>query len=110
MLLSGASKTMLIADYLINYDYISKVLCINRDKPESCCNGKCHLMKEMKKQEESESKTKVTVRIPESANELFVVRYEVPFQVACAAEFGRTVYITLPGISEEIDHPPALAA
>jgi hypothetical protein len=33
----------------INYDYISKVLCINKDKPELKCNGKCHLMKELAK-------------------------------------------------------------
>jgi hypothetical protein len=36
-------------DYAINYDYISKVLCINKDKPELKCNGKCHLMKELAK-------------------------------------------------------------
>jgi hypothetical protein len=107
LLLSAASKTVLIADYLLNYDYISKVLCINRDKPESCCNGKCHLMKEMSKQEESEEKTKVTVRIPETSSELFVVQYAIPFQTATRTEFAEAVYITLTGISEEIDHPPA---
>lgn len=110
LLLSAASKTVLIADYLLNYDYISKVLCVNRDKPESCCNGKCHLMKEMKEQEESEGKTKVTVRIPENANELFVAQYTIPFQTACDPEFAEIIYITLTGISEEVEHPPAFAA
>ena len=36
-------------EYAINYDYISKVLCINKDKPEMNCNGKCQLMKELEK-------------------------------------------------------------
>lgn len=36
-------------DYNINYDYIAKVLCINKDVPESNCNGKCQLTKELKK-------------------------------------------------------------
>ena len=32
---------------MVNYDYISTVLCINKDKPELHCNGKCQLMKEL---------------------------------------------------------------
>jgi hypothetical protein len=35
-----------LVDYAINYEYISKVLCENKAKPELQCNGKCHLMKE----------------------------------------------------------------
>ncbi|HHG84434.1 MAG TPA: hypothetical protein ENJ82_06780, partial [Bacteroidetes bacterium] len=31
--------------YAVQYDYISKVLCINQDKPEMHCNGACHLKK-----------------------------------------------------------------
>ena len=44
-------------EYAINYDYISKVLCINKDKPELNCNGKCQLMKELKQQEEDDFKS-----------------------------------------------------
>lgn len=36
-----------VVNYFIDYEYISTVLCINKDKPELECNGKCHLMKEM---------------------------------------------------------------
>ena len=36
-----------VVDYIINYDYISKVLCENKTKPELKCNGKCHLIKEL---------------------------------------------------------------
>ena len=43
-----------VFDYVINYDYISKELCINKAKPELKCNGKCHLMKELAKASESE--------------------------------------------------------
>jgi hypothetical protein len=38
-----------IVDYLINKEYIAKNLCVNRDKPKSCCKGKCHLLKQLKK-------------------------------------------------------------
>lgn len=38
-----------LVDYAINYDYIVEVLCINKDKPELQCNGKCHLTSELAK-------------------------------------------------------------
>jgi hypothetical protein len=45
-------------EYNLNYDYISNVLCVNKEKPEVKCNGKCYLTKELKKaaQEKSEKK------------------------------------------------------
>lgn len=43
-----------VVDYVVNYDYISKVLCENKTKPQMKCNGKCQLMKEMAKASESE--------------------------------------------------------
>ncbi|WP_299676761.1 hypothetical protein [uncultured Tenacibaculum sp.] len=41
-------------EYAINYDYIAKVLCINKDKPELSCKGKCQLMKKLKQQQEDD--------------------------------------------------------
>jgi len=43
-----------VADYIINYDYITKVLCVNKAKPMMHCNGKCHLMKELAKTAEQD--------------------------------------------------------
>jgi hypothetical protein len=40
-------------EYAVNKDYIAKNLCINRDKPKSCCAGKCHLKKELAKSDTS---------------------------------------------------------
>lgn len=34
-------------EYVINYDYIVKELCENKEKPELKCNGKCHLAKQL---------------------------------------------------------------
>ncbi|MFD0992726.1 hypothetical protein [Tenacibaculum geojense] len=41
-------------EYAINYDYIAKVLCINKDKPEMQCNGKCQLMQKLEQQQEDD--------------------------------------------------------
>ncbi len=43
-----------VLEYTINYDYITKTLCVNKAKPQMHCNGKCHLMKELAKASESE--------------------------------------------------------
>jgi len=42
------SPVLPFLDYFANYDYISKVLCINKDEPVKTCNGKCHLVQEIK--------------------------------------------------------------
>lgn len=51
----SVSKLLLIANYEINKDYISKNLCENRKKAGSHCNGKCHLAKQLKNQEKKEN-------------------------------------------------------
>jgi hypothetical protein len=43
-----------VIDYIVNYEYISKVLCVNKAKPKMQCNGKCHLMMELAKASENE--------------------------------------------------------
>ena len=47
---------MPVLDYIINYDYIANELCVNKEKPQMHCNGKCHLMQELAKAAE-EGKT-----------------------------------------------------
>ena len=42
-------------DYVLNFEYISNVLCENKDKPELNCHGSCHLTKELKKTLEDET-------------------------------------------------------
>jgi hypothetical protein len=44
-----------VVDYVINYEYISKVLCENKDKPKLQCNGKCQLMKGLAKAIDTEN-------------------------------------------------------
>ncbi|GJM28580.1 MAG: hypothetical protein DHS20C17_12150 [Cyclobacteriaceae bacterium] len=34
-------------DYELRRDYISEVLCINREKPKTNCEGKCYLKKKL---------------------------------------------------------------
>lgn len=42
-----------LIDYVFNYEYISKVLCENKQNVKLNCNGKCHLMKQLAKASEN---------------------------------------------------------
>lgn len=41
---------MPLFEYLINKDYIAEFLCVNKDKVELECEGKCYLMQKLEQQ------------------------------------------------------------
>jgi hypothetical protein len=56
-MLQSASKLIILAHYSINKEYISKNLCENKQKPKMHCNGKCHLKKQLQKEDKKENST-----------------------------------------------------
>ncbi|MVM30813.1 hypothetical protein GO755_12295 [Spirosoma sp. HMF4905] len=55
-LLPTVSQWGTIAYYHVNKDYIARVLCENRDKPQLHCDGKCYLAKKLKAQQDRHDK------------------------------------------------------
>lgn len=49
-MLAMLKPVMPVFDYVINQDYIAEYLCINKDKPEMHCDGKCYLMQMLAEQ------------------------------------------------------------
>ena len=43
-----------VITYFIDYEHISKELCVNINKPQLNCNGKCYLAKELANASEDE--------------------------------------------------------
>jgi hypothetical protein len=41
------SNELIVADFYANQDSIARSLCVNRDKPEMHCNGRCQLCKRL---------------------------------------------------------------
>lgn len=56
LLSANCSNLFVHLGFEANQNYIIKELCINRDKPEMHCNGKCYLMKKLKQAQEKEQK------------------------------------------------------
>lgn len=54
MLFKAFLAPAVFIDFKLNQDYISKVLCINRDKPQLECDGQCILMQKMKSAQDAD--------------------------------------------------------
>lgn len=57
VLVQPLSKQGILMVYQLNKAYIASELCENRHLPESDCQGKCHLRKELKKDTEREKQS-----------------------------------------------------
>jgi hypothetical protein len=83
VLLPSISPWGTIAYYHLNKDYIARVLCENRNKPQLHCDGKCYLAKRLKAQQDKQDK-ETAERIQNTS----------PFQLYCEAcfqfDFGTT--------------------
>ena len=58
--LQTISLLLIESEYNLHKTYIASVLCENRDKPQTHCDGKCFLKKELSHQQEKESSQKST--------------------------------------------------
>lgn len=103
-----------VVEYVVNYDYISKVLCVNKDKPKMHCNGKCHLMKELAKEAENEKPISSDKKIASQEFEVLffqeVKSYQItPFYFKTAVKINTrysNLYCYLN--SHSVFHPPTI--
>lgn len=66
-------KLGIVAWYEINKDYVADVLCVNKDKPEMECNGKCYLKKQLTKIDKGTDAEKQN--IPNISKKIEVIEY-----------------------------------
>ncbi len=50
-------QAITVANFYLNQNYIAKNLCINRDKPQMKCCGKCQLSKKLNQQEKQDQQS-----------------------------------------------------
>ena len=51
---SNFTRFMVFTSFKINQTYIAATLCVNKNKPEVRCEGKCYLTKKLKQADEKE--------------------------------------------------------
>ncbi|WP_246297015.1 MULTISPECIES: hypothetical protein [Flavobacterium] len=79
-----------VFEYVINYDYITTVLCENKAKPEMACNGKCHLMKELAKSSETEKPLSTDKKNVRAEVEVLFLEIQKNFELAVLPSVGKT--------------------
>lgn len=57
VLLQTFSRELLVANFTLNQKAIAARYCVNKARPSLHCDGKCYFAKQLKKQEERESKS-----------------------------------------------------
>ena len=57
VLLQTFSREVLVVDFTINRAVITARFCVNKARPQLHCDGQCYFAKQLKKQEERESKS-----------------------------------------------------
>ncbi|MDQ1090421.1 hypothetical protein [Siphonobacter sp. SORGH_AS_1065] len=73
LLLRTLMVPLILMDFELRHDYIASELCVNRDKPQLHCDGKCYLAKKLKAAQDSEEK--------EASGRLLSQLLEVPAQL-----------------------------
>ncbi len=68
-----------MSNYLIQYKYYVEALCVNKNKPELKCNGKCHLAKELKTVDEEPVKPELPQRFKGKIEDISLVQYSSNF-------------------------------
>lgn len=90
-LLPAVSSWGTIAYYQLNQDYIARVLCENRDKPQLHCDGQCYLAKKLKAQQDKQDK-ETTERVQNSP----------VFQLFCQANEPFRFAVVLPAVVQSV--------
>ena len=97
------------AAFKLNQDSISALFCINKDKPELKCDGKCYLKKSI---QASEKENKQSKPVPPPDEKSLVVYFENSFHASNAsiAQRSNPFFNYVEFISfllhQDIPHPP----
>jgi len=107
LLSANCSSMFVYMGFELNQRYIAKELCINQDKPEMHCNGKCYLMKKLKQAQDKEQKQERQAQKTQVQDALIVT--PLKFERYAFAELVLHIPFTtgMPqSIKDSIFHPP----
>ncbi|WP_281847093.1 hypothetical protein [Olleya namhaensis] len=80
MFLSFAIRPMYYVGYVayfqLNIDYIINTYCVNKEKPQLACNGKCHLAKQLQVPTTDDSNNTAISSLAESFFPVFYSNYQ----------------------------------
>ena len=103
-------KVGIIVDFKVHQDFIAKVLCINKDKPMSNCNGKCILAQKLKKAEEPQKKEVPAALKERSEINLYISEIRdlttMPEVVSDNFKYFKNLRLYTSNHCDDVFHPP----
>ena len=77
-----AAKSILFLSFKFNQKELAATVCENKEKPKSCCEAKCYLEKEIKKEEKRESDSSSPIKDKTEKSELRtgLINFVFPFR------------------------------
>lgn len=109
ILLHNFSSGFIILNYYAHLSYIATHLCVNKDKPELHCNGKCFLKKQLEKDQQRNS---TTTNSEKGFSDIVYFNYFTPLTALFFPEtkmhFTSYLFRFIQQPSRPIFHPPAI--
>ena len=105
-----SAKSIIFFHFSINQKELAQTVCENKDKPKSCCEAKCYLDKEIKKEEKRENELPGNIKDKTEKSELI----SSPFTFSCFTNtliqvvqsfYLEPIHFKIPQL---IFHPPKL--
>ena len=104
------ARSIIYLNFKYNQKELATTVCENKNKPKSCCAAKCHLAKELKKEDKRQSDSSSSIKDKAEKSELrtglvtFVFAPAVILKEMILSKSGN-----LPdAISPSVFHPPSL--
>lgn len=112
-LLHSASRMIVYFNYWLNQEFIAQNLCENREKPQMECNGKCHLKKELNKDDErkeKDNKQQVEINLLLFQDHHTVISFEESAFIEDQTHCTFVILQKTTGFQSPVFHPPTHVA
>jgi hypothetical protein len=107
LLTANCGQLFVYAGFALNQKYIATELCVNRDKPQLHCNGKCYLMRKLRQAEQKEKAHETENQRPVLQPALIVDRLSLQTPVFFIAKMEHPeLRFNFPKRSSAIFQPP----
>ena len=105
ILFSQFNSAFILINYQLNKEVITQKFCVNKNKPQMKCNGKCHMKKQLEKSESKNSKADFS-----NENEIakmHVSGLQLPRPALCSRQIGFAPYnLNFLSPSRDVSSPP----
>lgn len=105
-----AARSVIYINFKLNQKELAATVCENKSKPKSCCEAKCYLEKEIKKEDKRQSDSSTSIKDKTEKSELRTGLLTFVFAPAIISKQNHFTFSEdlINHFSESVFHPPSL--